>query len=142
MTTKTVANRSASDSLLHVVAGCLTGLVLFWLLNWVSVQVQQDLLNPRTRLLLGGLVILAAGLLTTRYPVTGLITGLVMAALVGLGWMIGQPLDAMGRTATDLPGEVIKHGAYMPLVVGGAMALIGVGAGLLVQRRRPQEGGA
>lgn len=80
---------------------------------------------------------LAAGFGAARYPLVGLIAGLVMTTLVVLGWMLAKPLDGLSRTATDIPSEALRHGAYMPLVLGGAMVLIGMGAALVLRPSAP-----
>lgn len=133
---------SLRASVTQALVGGIAGLVLFGVLNWVSVvtlQIGGDTSGPSSGLLVGGLVMLVATFGATRYPVLALGAGLVMAGLVVWGWALAGPTDAFSRTATGLPGEALRHGAYMPLVLAAAMALLGVGIGVLIRRRAQDE---
>ncbi len=113
------------------VAGGVAGLAYYWLLNLVSVRYQENLPDPRLWLVVGAIVVAVGTFGATRYPLPALAAGMLMTALVVVGWLTESetPMVAAGRVATDIPSEAVRHGAFAPLVVAGAVALVGAALG-------------
>lgn len=119
---------SARLVVVRAVVAVPLAMVLFGTLNWLSVETKSASaqVNHRTLLAVAGFTFFSALYLAARFPVVALFVGVIMLGLVILGGAISGASDAYSRTSTVLPGEVLRHGAYMPLVMSGAMALLGV----------------